>query len=312
MAPRFVRRADNPILTATDLPFDAHSVFNPGAALLPDGGVALVLRVENRSGHSSLHIARSADGATSWQIDERPLLAPNPLDPSCEWGFEDARVSHVPELGVYVITCTAYGRTGPSVYMATTPDFEQVEHVGVVLPPEDKNAAVLPRRFDGEWVLLHRPVVPANGSADIWMSRSRDMESWRHHGPVMLRRTGGWWDAARIGIGPPPIETDAGWVLLYHGVRTTMSGAIYRVGAALLDLDHPWLVTKRLDDHLLAPEASYERVGDVGNVVFPNGCVVRDGRVDLYYGAADTSVCMASMPLGDIVDALLDAPDAGR
>jgi predicted GH43/DUF377 family glycosyl hydrolase len=122
-----------------------------------------------------------------------------------------------------------------------------------------------------------------------------------------LRRSGGWWDAARIGIAPPPIETNEGWLQIYHGVRNTVSGSIYRVGAALLDLDEPWVVRRRTERWLLSPSDPWERVGDVANVVFPCGVICHDdGRIDLYYGAADTVVCMATAQLSDLLDMLLD------
>ena len=157
------------------------------------------------------------------------------------------------------------------------------------MPPEDKNAAVLPRRIGGDWVLLHRPVTVRSGpKAEIWLSRSSDLDAWRAPERVMNAREGAWWDSVRIGIGPPPIETAAGWLLIYHGVRATVAGAVYRVGLALLDLERPNRVIHRSPHWVLSPSAPYERVGDVPNVVFPCGAVVGDdGTLTLYYGAAD-------------------------
>lgn len=206
------------------------------------------------------------------------------------------------ELGTYVITCTAYGPGGPCVYLAQTRDFVTLDAGEVVLSPEDKNAALFPRRIGGQWLLLHRPVVMARSSADIWISQSDDLSSWRHPERVMACRPTGWWDTSRIGIGPPPIETERGWLLLYHGVRHTVSGAIYRVGAALLDLDDPRVVRGRLSQWLLGPRAPYERVGDVGNVVFPCGvCIDPGGTMRLYYGAADTVVALATAHLDELL-----------
>ncbi len=302
----FNRYPNNPLIEAHHLPFPAHSVFNPGAVLLPDGKTALLLRVEDHRGLSAIYLARSADGRTDWTFDPSPMLAPDPDDIHCEWGFEDARVSFVAELDRYVITCTAYGGTGPSVYLTTTKDFHTFDRGNVVLTPEDKNAAVFPRRVNGEWLLLHRPAVASINSMDIWMSRSNDdMESWRQPEQVLHTRGAGWWDAARIGIGPPPIETPEGWLQIYHGVRVTMAGPIYRVGAALLDLDEPHIVRARLDRHLLSPSEQYERVGDVANVVFPAGAIQRGSQLDLYYGAADTSVCVASIDTDELLGELL-------
>jgi predicted GH43/DUF377 family glycosyl hydrolase len=304
----FIRHPRNPILTAADLPFDAHSVFNPGACVLRDGRVGLLLRVEDKRGLSSIYLARSTDGVAGWRVDPTPLLQPEPKSVTSEWGYEDARVSFLPELDRYVITCTAYGRTGPSVYLAISEDLTSLDARELILPPEDKNAAVLPRRVGGQWLLLHRPVVMARATADIWISRSDDLFSWRHPEQVMLARPGGFWDSTRVGIGPPPLETEHGWLLIYHGVRNNVAGALYRVGAALLDLDQPWRVVRRLDEYLLAPDEGYERFGDVDNIVFPCGMVTAGDRLQIYYGAADTVTCTASISTSDLVARLVESP----
>lgn len=304
----FQRDPHNPILTVNDLSWTANSVFNPGATILRTGEVGLLIRVEDRRGLSAVHLARSKDGRTDWQVDATPLLQPNPGDFRSEWGFEDARVSFVPELDQYVVTCTAYGPTGPCVYLATSADLSSMDDGSVVMPPEDKNAAVFPRRIGGHWMMLHRPVVMVNNSCDVWISTSDDLAGWRDPKPVLLRRASGWWDAVRVGIGPPPLETPHGWLQIYHGVRTTMSGAIYRVSAAMLDLEEPWVVTHRLPEWILSPEMAYERVGDVGNVVFPVGLVQRDDQIDLYYGAADSVVALATAPLQPLIDMVLEHP----
>jgi predicted GH43/DUF377 family glycosyl hydrolase len=303
----FARSASNPIVTADDLGFEANSVFNPGAVQLRDGSTALLLRVEDRRGLSSIHLATSADGTSNWTIDRPALLSPRADEVWCQWGFEDARVVFVEELDRYVVTCTAYGPPGASVYLAITPDLRSIESGRVVMSPEDKNAALFERRIGGSWYLLHRPVTVASGAADIWMSCSEDLASWHSPCQVMLRRANGWWDAARIGVGPSPIETPEGWLMIYHGVRATISGSIYRVGAALLDLDDPTVVRSRLDEWILSPSELYERVGDVGNVVFPCGAIRRHdtSSIDLYYGAADSVVCMASVSESELMDALL-------
>jgi predicted GH43/DUF377 family glycosyl hydrolase len=115
-------------------------------------------------------------------------------------------------------------------------------------------------------------------------------------------------------MGPPPIETPDGWLVIYHGVRTTMSGSLYRVGLALLDLENPALVRRRSDEWVLSPQAPYERVGDVPNVVFPCGAVVDPGSGDLrlYYGAADTSVGVATANVAQLLEHLRRNGDAAN
>lgn len=300
------RLSPAPIVTSAHIP-GSNTVFNPAASLTPDGTV-LLARVEDRRGLSALHVLRSTDGIDGWRADPHPLLVPDPDDPVCEWGFEDARTTWLEELDQFVITCTAYGRGGPCVYIATTKDFSTVDQLGVALPPEDKNAALFPRRIGGSWRLLHRPVAVATGGADIWVSASSDLVAWGDARLVMERRAG-MWDTHRIGSGPPPIETAAGWLLVYHGVRNTVAGAMYRVGAALLDLDDPTVVLARRRDWLFSPTELWERVGDVPNVVFPCGATVVDGQLRLYYGAADTSIGVAGCDLDELVESLVTASD---
>ena len=152
----FRREPANPLLTAGDWPYPVNSVFNPGAALVGDETV-LLCRVEDRRGISHLTAARSADGRTDWRIDPKPLITDDPTDPSNCWGVEDPRITHVEELGGWVIAYTAYGPGGPCVALAVTQDFTQVDHLGIVMPPEDKNASLLPRRVDGHFRALPPP-----------------------------------------------------------------------------------------------------------------------------------------------------------
>ncbi len=304
----FSRYPNNPILTADHWPDAVNVVFNPAAALLGETTV-LMVRVEDRRGLSHLHVARSLDGFSDWKIDPVPAMGPIEGDHNALWGFEDPRSVWVEELERYVVTCTAYGPSGPAVHLSLTTNFEDFEHLGMVMPPEDKNASLFPRRINGSWVLLHRPVTVTGHTADVWLSRSTDLLSWRAPEPVLNCRIGAWWDATRIGVGPPPIETAEGWLIIYHGVKQAVSGPIYRVGAALLDLENPTKVLQRTNHWLLSPEAPYERVGDVPNVVFPCGAVVLpSGELRLYYGAADTSVCVAISSIEAILAVLRESP----
>jgi predicted GH43/DUF377 family glycosyl hydrolase len=307
----FERHPANPILAAGDWPYPVNAVFNPAAAVV-DGHTVVLARVEDRRGISHLTVARSANGIDGWAIDPEPLLAPDGESAGEQWGFEDPRVVRVEELGHFVITCTAYGPAGPAVFLATTDDFTSIERHGIIRQPEDKNAALLPHRIDGRWLLLHRPKTQFGGArGEIVLSRSADLISWSAPEHVLQPREGAWWDSLRIGLGPPPLRTEHGWHLLFHGVKESVAGEIYRVGLALLDLDEPTRVLRRLPDWVLAPLAPYERSGDVPNVIFPCGLVhdPSSGTLRLYYGAADSSVCLATARLDDLLDAVLTAPD---
>jgi predicted GH43/DUF377 family glycosyl hydrolase len=291
----FSRHSDNPILTASDWPYAVNSVFNPGATLLPDGTTLLLCRVEDRRGLSHLTVARSVNGIDNWQIDSRPTFAADPINfPEELWGVEDPRITYVEELKKYAIVYTAYTRDGPGVSLALTEDFSQFERLGVIMAPEDKDAALLPHRIDGQWALIHRPVSAPR--AHMWISFSENLYHWGRHKLMLEARLGAWWDANKIGLSPPPILTAKGWLVIYHGVRQTAAGAIYRLGLALFDLMNPEVCLKRGDEWIFGPEETYERRGDVDNVVFPCGTTIApDGdTVRLYYGAADTSIAMAT------------------
>jgi predicted GH43/DUF377 family glycosyl hydrolase len=301
------RHAHNPILTAAHWPYPAHAVFNPGATLLKDGTTLLLCRVEDRRGLSHLCAARSANGVDGWIIDPEPTLRPDPIGhPEELWGIEDPRITFVEELGKYAIAYTAFGKAGPGVALALTADFRVFERCGLVMQPDDKDAALLPRRFEGSFALIHRPMT--DSGAHVWMSLSPDLRNWGTHRLVLAARKGGWWDANKVGLSPPLIETREGWLMLYHGVRQTASGALYRLGAALLALDHPEQLLARGDSWIFGPEAAYECEGDVANVTFPTGyTVAADGdTLHVYYGAADTCIALATGSIRQILQWLAE------
>ncbi len=302
----FQRHEHNPILTAAQWPYAVNSVFNPGAVLLPDGTTLLLCRVEDRRGHSHLCAARSANGIDNWKIDAQPTLLPDPEHyPEEIWGIEDPRITFVRELNKYAIVYTAYTRDGPGVSMALTSDFRQFERFGLILQPEDKDAVLLPEKINGNWALIHRPV--ATPGAHIWISYSPDLHHWGDHRLMLKARRGAWWDANKIGLSPPPIMTPKGWLVIYHGVRVNAAGAIYRLGLALFDLDKPEICLKRGDEWIFGPEEPYERRGDVDHVVFPCGYTIApDGdTIRLYYGAADTSIALATGSITTMLEWLL-------
>jgi predicted GH43/DUF377 family glycosyl hydrolase len=303
----FTRHPGNPMLSPERWPYAVNAVMNAGATLVGDETV-LLCRVEDRRGFSHLACARSRDGASNWIVDIEPARAFDGSHPEEEWGLEDPRVTYVEELGRWIVTYTAFGPGGPGVSLAQTDDFRRFERLGMAMTPEDKNGVLLPRRVDGDWLLFHRPT--SVHGADIWLSRSPDLERWGTPEQVLSRRPGGWWDSARIGMGPPPMHTEHGWLVVYHGVRETVAGGLYRAGLALLDLDDPARVLRRSPDWVLGPQAPYEVTGDVPNVVFPCG-LVHDhdtDRLSLYYGAADTRIGLATAMCSQVLEYLLECP----
>jgi len=293
--PLFTRYTGNPILSRENWPYPINSVFNAGAVKLEDGDTLLLCRVESRTGLSHLCAARSANGIDGWRIDAEPTLVANPIDfPEELWGIEDPRITYVPELEKYAVAYTSFARGGPGVSLALTKDFKSFERFGVIMQPEDKDAALLPRKIGGRWALIHRPVTTLG--AHMWISYSPDLRHWGSHKVMLEARRGGWWDANKIGLCSPPIETAKGWLTIYHGVRQTASGSIYRLGLALFDLERPEICIQRGHSWVFGPEESYERSGDVKDVVFPCGqTVAEDGdTIHLYYGAADSTMALAT------------------
>lgn len=298
----FKRHRGNPILTAADWPYPVNSVFNAGATLLKDGSTLLLCRVEDRRGISHLCVARSKNGLDGWDIDPQPTFLPDPENyPEEIWGIEDPRITYVPELEKYAVTYVCYSRGGPGVSLALTEDFRDFQRIGVIAQPHDKDAALLPRRVRGYWALIHRPTTMLG--AHMWISYSPDLRHWGNHRLILRARRGGWWDATKIGLSPPPIETPRGWLILYHGVRQTAAGSLYRLGLALFDLDRPERCLIRGASWIFGPEKPYERFGDVGNVVFPCGYTVGpDGdTINLYYGGADSCVALAQGSLSGLL-----------
>ncbi|MDT8323150.1 MAG: glycosidase [Bacteroidota bacterium] len=309
----FHRHRHNPILTATDWPYPVHSVFNPGATILQDGTTLLLCRVEDRRGHSHLTVARSGNGVDGWEIDPQPTLEADPVNfPEELWGIEDPRITYVPELEKYAVLYTAFSSSGPGVALALTEDFHDFERLGMIMPPEDKDAALFPHRIGGHWAMIHRPV-SATG-AHMWMSYSPDLRHWGSHKLMLAARRGSWWDANKIGLTAPPIETPEGWLVIYHGVRQTASGAIYRLGLALFDPETPEHCLLRSDEWVFGPDEPYEQFGDVENVVFPCGYTLApDGdTIHLYYGAADTSIALATGSVKQILKWMKTTSSAGQ
>jgi predicted GH43/DUF377 family glycosyl hydrolase len=305
----FLRAQANPVLTPADWPYPVNAVFNPGAALV-DGQTVLLCRVEDRRGISHLAVARSQDGYGGWKVDAAPLLAADPADETSCWGVEDPRITRIDEMDGWLIAYTAYGPAGPCVALAITQDFHQVEQIGIAMPPEDKNASLLSRHVDGKFVLFHRPASQQTGRADVWLSRSTDLRSWTTPEAVLRSRSSIWWDSVRVGVGPPPLDTPEGWLCIYHGVRNTVGAPIYRAGLVLLDRENPTRVLRRSEEWILAPQTEYERIGDVPNTVFPTGLVhdTAKDQLRLYYGAADTTIAVATASLPAVMEYVLSCP----
>jgi predicted GH43/DUF377 family glycosyl hydrolase len=219
------------------------------------------------------------------------------------WGIEDPRVVWLQELGKYAVIYTGFSPRGPAVSLALTEDFAEFERLGMVMLPDDKDAALLPRKIAGRWAMIHRPA-PRSDYRHIWISFSPDLKHWGDHQVLLQAKRGPWWDAHKIGLSTPLIETPEGWLLLYHGAHETPGGCLYRMGMALLDLENPTKVLLRGVNWIFGPRTEYERTGEVPNVTFPCGYTVGDDgdTLNLYYGAADTTIALATGNLSEMLD----------
>ncbi len=288
----------NPIIELEDVPFKCNTVFN-AAAVMYQGEYLLLLRVENLQGRSVFVLARSPDGF-EFTVNDFPVMWPAEGGPMARYethGIEDPRITLLD--GIYYIVYTAYGDLGPTVALATTTDFKTFERHGLLDMPPSKNCALFPRRIGGRFCRFDRP---SGAGGSIWISYSEDLKYWGDHQVVMTPR-GDHWDCTRIGAGAPPIETDRGWLEIYHGVKSTSAGPIYRLGAVLLDLENPAQVLGRTLIPVLTPREMYERVGDIPNVVFSCGVIPEpDGTIKVYYGAADTCICLSTGSIAELLD----------
>jgi len=306
----FKKFEGNPIITPEDWPYPTNAVFNPAAAKL-NAETLLLIRVEDMRGFSHLTVARSANGFTDWEIDPTPALEADQSSREEKRGLEDPRIVWLEEQKQFAVTYVSFSEGGPVISLAITKNFRTFARLGALLPPEDKDACLFPCRFNGRFALIHRPIV--RGEAHIWLSFSPDLKHWGDH-QLLIRTRPAYWDCHRVGLACQPIETPHGWMIFYHGVRKTSAGEIYRVGLALLDLDAPWKVLRRSDEWILGPGAYYERVGHVSGVVFPSGAIVQKetGRLNLYYGAADCAIAVATANLSDVLDYIVSCPQADQ
>ena len=293
----------NPIISVRDVPFRCNTVFN-GTPVHLDGEYYIILRVEGQQGYSFFALARSRDGL-HFEVDERPCMMPADSGPFELWeenGIEDPRLTLVE--GTYYVMYTAVCRYGHRIALAKTEDFSHYERIALVSGPGNKDGVLFPEKIDGLYARLDRPYGKEIGS--IWISYSPDLINWGMSEMVFSPRAR-YWDSYRIGASAPPILTRRGWLEIYHGVKMTSAGPIYRIGTAMLDRDDPAKVLGRCLSPVLSPREEYERIGDVGNVVFACGAIVEDdGEVKVYYGAADTAICVAIGTLDEIIESCFE------
>lgn len=304
------RHPGNPIMTGAEVPYSCHAIFNAAMAVYR-GRTVMLFRNENEVGLSCLGLAWSDDGI-HFEVAPEPAMLPGvgtSLDRWEQLGISDPRITQIGR--TYYINYTGYSDLGVHPLLACTKDFRHFERMTLLSLPDNRNVVLFPEKIKGQYVRLDRPMAESHrGSNGIWLSTSPDLIHWGNHDYVMGPRSCHW-DCLKVGPGVPPIKTPQGWLEIYHGVRN-FSTVHYRLGCVLLDLENPARVVGRALPYILSPVEPHERVGDVGNVAFINGAVVEpDGNtIRLYYGGADTCLCLAYAKIDELVALCLENPSA--
>jgi beta-1,4-mannooligosaccharide/beta-1,4-mannosyl-N-acetylglucosamine phosphorylase len=292
------RYSHNPIIPRDAIP-TSNSIFNSAVVPFQDG-FAGVFRCDNQAREMNIHSGRSRD-AVHWDLSPEPIQFQGPDAEMARYVYRyDPRVCWL-EDRYYVTWCNGYH--GPTIGVGYTVDFESFHFLENAFLPYNRNGVLFPRRINGKYAMLSRPSDTGHTPfGDVFYSESPDLVHWGKHRFVM--GPGGGWQSTKVGAGPIPIETSAGWLLFYHGVLTSCNGYVYSFSAALLDLDQPWKVLYRAKPYLIAPWEPYECVGDVPNVTFPCAALADGptGRLAIYYGCADTVTSLAFGYVDEIID----------
>ncbi len=312
------RHPQNPILTRENIPdihpqlVDATSVFNPGAIFF-NGKYLLMLRVQSRSRETFMVMAESSDGV-NFTVENR-IVHFKGIENIKEkiYHIYDARISNID--GKYYILFAMDMDGGCQLGLGTTKDFKEFDFLGIVSDEDIRNGVLFPEKINGKFMRMDRPnkARHSNGTTSgsvIWLSESDDMLHWKPVAPLIEGRFH-YWDEF-IGSGPPPVKTRQGWLHIYHGVAGHFGSTnIYQAGVMLLDLQDPSKVLARSWCNILEPRELYELTGQVPNVVFPCGIIVKDydddgfakpeSEVSVYYGAADTSVGLAVSTIQELI-----------
>ena len=296
------RCESNPIMTIRELPFPCADICNAGAIRLGKEYVLLVT-VQGLDGTYAIYAARSPDGFR-FAVDALPILSPSSEESFRiyeDLGVLDARITPID--GEYFVLYNALGYHGFRLGLARTSDFVSIERIDLVSEPDTKGGAMFPRKVKGKFARLERPW----DGGSIWVSYSDDLRHWGWSEAVMTPR-GGHWDGSRVGTATPPTEIDQGWLILYYGAKDTSAGPLFRLGAAILDKENPSEVVGRTNVPILSPREPYERMGDLPNLVFSCGAVIEpEGVVKLYYGAANSCICLGTTTVDDIVAACTES-----
>lgn len=296
------RYSNNPVIKRNAIP-SSNSIFN--SAVVPfEGKFAGVFRCDSKSRSMDIFAGFSDDGI-NWQINHEPITFEGEDAEILNREYRyDPRVCFI-EDRYYITWCNGYH--GPTIGVAYTFDFKTFHQLENAFLPYNRNGVLFPRKINGLYGMVSRPSDTGHTPfGDIFYSQSPDMEFWGKHRHVMstIKGDDSAWQSTKIGAGPIPIETTEGWLMIYHGVLNSCNGFVYSFGAAILDIDKPWIVKYRTKPYLLSPQELYECVGDVPNVAFPCAALTdaETGRIAIYYGCADTVTGLAFAQVDELVE----------
>jgi predicted GH43/DUF377 family glycosyl hydrolase len=306
------RVKENPILEPKkENWWESGAVFNPGATLF-DGKILLFYRAIGEYAHyiSRFGLAESEDGIHFKRQNEEPIFVG---EKSWEVGaVEDPRIAKIGDDYYITYVCLEIPprfkpsaghrkKIFPKTALAKTRDFKNFEKLGVITPKgaDDRDVVIFPKKIKGKYLMFHRPYNWVDShygvkKPSIWLAESEDLLHWQNHRVFMAARE----NEIKIGAGAPPVETDFGWIFVYHRVEKEPEKC-YKAGLMVLDKENP---EKILADFypVLTPEADYEKEGDTPNVVFPAGALIKDGKLMVYYGGADKVCCLAFLELEEL------------
>jgi predicted GH43/DUF377 family glycosyl hydrolase len=295
----------NPLIAPRPrITWEEKATFNPGG-VVDDRTFHLFYRAVNASGISSIGYTAIGTDMKTAERPDRPILAPS--EAWEELGCEDARITRMRD--TYYALYTAYSRRGPRIALATSSDLTRFTKIGLIGPDlVNKDAALFPETIRGSLAMIHR-IEPSmqiayfdNAQFENLSDPSLRSRYWteylRNLDAHTIMKPQVWWEKRKIGIGPPPIKTPQGWLMIYHGVDDNY---VYRAGAALADLDDPQKILARSRTPILEPREPYEKYGFVPDVVFPEAAMVLDGDLYVFYGAADAVTCVATACLDELL-----------
>ncbi len=287
--------------------WESRAVFNP-AAIREGDYVHLLYRAVEGENFSTVGYAKLNKNGDVLERSNEPVLKRE-----FDWekqGVEDPRVTKLGD--TYYILYSAYDGKNVRICLAVTKDFRTYTKKGIVGPNAfDKDAMLFPEEVNGKIVFMHR--IEPNIQLAYFDSIEHFMDPgknfWKNHLEELDKHTimtpQYEWESEKVGGGAPPVKTRDGWIIIYHGVDRNL---VYRAGAALLDLNNPSKLIARIPYPILEPERKFEKIGDVHNVVFPEGTVVFDDVLYIYYGGADSVTCLAKVGIDELLTELKKYP----